>query len=110
MRRDQLALKMVYRAPVAGYGAWDWWRPLKSHPWGLPLLLAGQFGLVSLALLGAALFGGALRGLWRGSGGLLPILILLAGIDAWLNSYIYFPALLAAAALAHPRPRFNGPE
>jgi hypothetical protein len=102
LRRDQIALPLIYRAPLTGYGVWDWWRPLGSHPWGLPLLLAGQFGLLALALLTFALFGGTLRELAKGRGGMLPIIVVAAGIDAWLNSYLYIPAILAAAAMAVP--------
>lgn len=108
VRRDQMALPLIYRAPLAGYGVWDWWRPLKSHPWGLPLLIAGQFGLLALLLAAIALFGGAVRELWRGSRSVLPIIVVMAGIDAWLNSYIYFPAILAAAAMAVPFRRAEG--
>lgn len=114
VRRDQMALPMIYRAPLTGYGAWDWWRPLESHPWGLPLLIAGQFGLLSLLLAAIALLGGALRELWQGSRSVLPIIVVVAAIDAWLNSYVYFPAFLAAAAMARPfwrdQPKPGRPE
>jgi len=93
---------MIYRVPLTGYGTWDWWRPLKSHPWGLPLLLAGQFGFLSLVLVTIALFAGAIREIWLGSHSILPVVVILAAIDAWLNSCIYFPAMLAAAAMADP--------
>lgn len=100
IRRDQMALPMIYAKPVAGYGVWDWWRPLNSHPWGLPLLLAGQFGLVSLALCMLFMFAAAARAVWNGSHGYLTIMTLLAGFDAALNSYLFFPAIFAAAVLA----------
>jgi hypothetical protein len=100
--RDQVSLPLIYRAPLTGYGTWDWWRPVKSHPWGLPLLLAGQFGLLALALATISLLTGAVRELWQGSRSVLPVVVVLATIDAWLNSYAYFPAILAAAALAEP--------
>ena len=104
VHRDIEALDTIHRAPLTGYGRWDWWRPLNAHPWGLTLLLAGQFGLISLALLACAMLADALRALWFGSLGVLPVIIVLAAIDAQLNSFIYFGAILAAAALA-PRRR-----
>jgi hypothetical protein len=81
---------------------------MRSHPWGLPLLIAGQFGLVSLALVAIALFAGTFRELWTRKRGLLPVIVVVAAIDASLNSYVYFPAVLAAAAMAAPFPRPRG--
>lgn len=101
VHRDLESLEMISHAPLSGYGRWDWWRPINSHPWGLPLLLTGQFGLISLALASIALLTGALRALLRGSASLLPVVVMLAAIDAWLNSFLYFPAILAAAAIGN---------
>lgn len=110
VQRDQLAVGMIQRAPLTGYGTWDWWRPLKSHPWGLPQLLAGQFGVLALAFSAFALLGGAVRQIWRGSTNPLPFIVVLAAVDAWLNSAAYLPAILAAAALAaRPRSRMVCP-
>jgi hypothetical protein len=107
VHRDVEALGLIGSTAFTGHGHWDWWRPLRSHPWGLPLLLAGQYGFLSLALLAIALMSGALRALWRGSGAVLPVIILLSAIDAQLNSFLYFNAILAAAAIAtrHPTVR-----
>jgi hypothetical protein len=105
VQRDQKALGLIHGAPLTGYGTWDWWRPAGAHPWGLPLLIAGQFGLLSLLSVTIALLGAALRDIWRGSNSVLPILIVCATIDAWLNSAIYLPAILAAAAIAVPMRR-----
>lgn len=102
VQRDQKALRLIYQAPLAGHGRWDWWRPAGSHPWGLPLLIAGQFGLLALAFATLALLAAPLRDIWRGSKSVLPILIVLAAMDSWLNSAIYLPAILAAAAIAAP--------
>ncbi len=99
VHRDLEALETIGRAPLTGSGGWDWWRPLNAHPWGFPLLLAGQFGLLSLALVGFAMLAGSVRQLWHHSNDLLPVVVLLASIDAWLNSFLYFPAVLAAAAI-----------
>lgn len=101
IRRDQMAIPMIRNAPIAGYGHWDWWRPLGSHPWGLPLLIAGQFGVVALVFSMIGLLVSPIFAYWcdddlRMS---LAIIVLLAAVDACLNSYIYFPALVASGAL-----------
>ncbi len=100
IRRDQMALPVIAQTPLVGHGTWDWWRSIGSHPWGLPLLLAGQFGIISLLLCGFAMVGGAMREILRGSRSFLPIMVLLSGADALLNSYIFLPAILAAAVLS----------
>lgn len=105
IRRDQMAVPVLRRAPLAGTGRWDWWRPLGSHPWGLPLLIAGQFGAVAVLLLMAALLVPAATALFRDDrrGVLCGIVVLVAAADALFNSFVYFPAVLFAAALAGPR-------
>jgi hypothetical protein len=102
VQRDQQALKMIHQAPLTGHGTWDWWRPVGAHPWGLPQLVAGQFGLLALALAAFALLAAPLRDIWRGSTSVLPLLVLLAMIDSLLNSSAYILAILAAAAIAVP--------
>lgn len=105
--RDQMALSMIYKAPLSGYGIWDWWRPLGSHPWGLPLLIAGQFGIVSLGLSMTAILGATARAMgsndkWRIA---LALIVLMSLIDAGLNSYIYFPSVVAAGAISATAPK-----
>jgi hypothetical protein len=53
-------------------------------------------------LAAIALLAGALREMWQGSRSVLPLVVVLSMIDACLNSFVYFPALLAAAAMADP--------
>jgi hypothetical protein len=110
VQRDQKALGLIHGAPLTGYGTWDWWRPAGAHPWGLPLLIAGQFGLLSLMLVTIALIGAALRDIWRGSNSILPILIACAAVDAWLNSAIYLPAILVSAAIVVPMRRSSADQ
>lgn len=101
--QDQRALPLIARHPAIGYGSWDWWKPLGRRPWGLPMLVIGQYGLLGLGLLLVAMLGGALATLGRGVRDeryALAVIVLLAAIDAFLNSTIYFPAILFAAALA----------
>jgi hypothetical protein len=101
VRRDQAALKMIQQAPLTGYGRWDWWRPLGLHPWGLPLLIAGQLGIVAFGLAMILMAGSAIRSIWRGSHSIVPIIAILGLVDAWLNSYIFWPGLVAAGALVN---------
>lgn len=105
--RDQMALSMIHKAPLSGYGVWDWWRPLGSHPWGLPLLIAGQFGVVSLGLSMIAILGATARAVGSNDKRriALAIIVLMSLIDAGLNSYIYFPLVVAAGAISAAAPK-----
>lgn len=105
VQRDQKALHLIHEAPLTGHGVWDWWRSERTHPWGLPLLIAGQFGLLALAFAAFALLAAPLREIWRGSGSVLPVIVILSAIDSWLNSGAYIPAILASAAIVAPLPK-----
>ena len=48
--RDQDALKTIGQHPIIGAARWDWWRENGQRPWGLALLLIGQFGLIGFVL------------------------------------------------------------
>jgi hypothetical protein len=101
IHRDQIAIPLIYKAPFTGYGSWDWWRPLGSHPWGLPLLIAGQFGIIGLALSTTAIGGAAVLAIQSNVSLCFPlaIVVVIAMVDAALNSYIYFPAIVVAGAI-----------
>jgi hypothetical protein len=113
--QDQRALPLAMAHPLAGSGRWDWWRPQPSRPWGLAMLLLGQFGLIGVVLASSTLLWPAARAAWQAPRGdmrtpaalpwLLALVVLLAMLDAVLNSFVYFPALLMAAALARPDER-----
>lgn len=100
--------------PVTGTARWDWWRPFGIRPWGQPLLIMGQFGLVGLLLVWGALIGAVVAALRRlrssgeriGQDAALPlaILVLLALADATLNAFFFSLAILAAGAIAFERP------
>ena len=108
--QDQKLLADAVVRPVSGSAQWDWWRAKETRPWGLSLLIVGQFGLGGLVLALATLLGPALRtawveprgGAWRPQG--LPLLLasiaVLTVIDALLNSFVFFPAIVAAGGLA----------
>lgn len=108
--QDQRALPLAMAHPLAGSGQWDWWRAQPSRPWGLAMLLLGQFGLVGVALASSTLLAPAVRAAWHAPRGaalapaalpwLLALVVLLAMLDAVLNSFVFFPALLMAGALA----------
>ncbi len=116
--RDQTALALINAHPVIGTARWDWWRKNNERPWSLAFLILGQFGLVGLALafgslLMPASFAMAIR---RRSGALgihptapLAVIVLMASADALLNSFFFYPAILAAGALAPRNRSLQGP-
>ena len=103
---------------MTGTAQWDWWRAKETRPWSLSLLVVGQFGLAGLLCAFASLLGPALRTAWTapranawGDAGLplvLASIALLTAIDALLNSFIFFPAIVAAGALAAADERGRG--
>ena len=108
--QDQKLLADAVARPVTGSAQWDWWRAKETRPWGLSLLIVGQFGLGGLLLALATLLGPALatawteprRNAWRPEGArlLFASIAVLTVIDALLNSFLFFPAIAAAGALA----------
>jgi hypothetical protein len=115
--QDQKAMGLVKSTALVGQGRWDWWRPLNTRPWGLALLLVGQFGLMGLVCAFGALLAPSMRCLWRvpvaspwqasGAPVILATMVVLTTMDAGLNAFIFFPALMAAGALV-PRARAIG--
>ncbi len=110
--QDQKLLADARENMVIGSATWDWWRPKGTRPWGLSMLLLGQFGLVGLALALGSLLWPALRVAWqapRASGWrpeamplLLATIVVMAVLDGLLNSFFFFPAIVAAGTLARP--------
>jgi hypothetical protein len=101
--QDQRALPLAMAQPLAGTGQWDWWRSQPSRPWGLAMLVLGQFGLIGAALSASVLLLPAARGDARAPPALpwlLAIVVLLSMLDAVLNSFVFFPAVMIAAALS----------
>lgn len=107
--QDQKALALVGKKIAVGSGQWNWWQSLGTRPWGLGLLLVGQYGLLGLALAFGAIATPALLRLascpagspWNTNGApaVLAVVVLMACLDAGLNAFLFFPALLGAAAL-----------
>ena len=108
--QDQRALPLAMAHPLAGTGQWDWWRAQPSRPWGLAMLVLGQFGLIGVALSASVLLLPAARVAWQAPRSdprapqalpwLLAVVVLLSMLDAVLNSFVFFPAVLIAAALS----------
>jgi len=108
--RDQRALPVIAEHPLLGSGRWDWWRKNGERPWGLVLLIIGQFGLVGLALAFGSLLAPVARtianpGAWRTLSVALAAIALMGIADALLNSFFFYPAILAAGASAFPLPK-----
>jgi hypothetical protein len=106
--RDQEALALFSDHPIAGTGQWDWWRQDEGRPWDLTVLILGQFGLIGLVLALGSLLAPAVRALY--DGGCLALrrnlpevplatIVLMGVADMLLNSFILYPAILAAGAL-----------
>lgn len=106
--QDQRVAPLVGKAPIIGAGRWDWWRPAGTRPWGLVMLILGQFGLIGLVLAAVALLGGAVPGLAPRSRDkgvrtvrrVLILLVVMALADALLNAFIFLPAMAIAGILA----------
>ena len=113
--QDQKLLADATAKPLTGTANWEWWRAKKTRPWGLTLLVVGQFGLLGLLLCLGSLLAPALAAALRAPRGspwepsALPLLMAaippLAVLDATMNSFIFFPAITVAGALAATRRR-----
>ncbi|WP_339947660.1 hypothetical protein [uncultured Albimonas sp.] len=101
----------VFEGDLAtGVAVWDWWRAAGTRPWGLLMLMAGQYGLVAVAAVFAGLAAVVMSvlvrlrgtGAWRPEAAALPLaaIVLMALGDAMLNAFFLFPAVLAAGAMA----------
>lgn len=106
--QDQKVMPLFHQHPLIGWGRWDWWTPVGFRPWGVPMLAVGQYGLIGLALVMTVILVAPVLVLIR-SGvaravGAVAIIVLLSTIDAVMNNFIFWPALIAAGALASWRP------
>ena len=110
--QDEKVMPTVRENLAIGSGQWDWWRNTGTRPWGLPLLLIGQFGMIGLFLAiaspTAAFFSN--RSLSQPSAerqsqivdpsySLISVIMLMAALDALLNAFIFLPAILFAGSL-----------
>lgn len=111
--QDQKLLADAMARPLTGSANWAWWRPKQARPWGLALLVIGQFGLIGLVSGFGALTWPAFAAVWRAPRGrpwrlqalplVLALIVSLTLIDALMNAFFFFPAIVAAGALAANR-------
>ena len=120
--QDQRLLPEAMARPLTGTAAWNWWRSKAMRPWGLTLLVLGQFGLIGLAACLGTLLAPAIAAAWRATRGsawrpeslplALAAIAVLTVLDGLMNSFIFFPAIVVAGALAvtpaAPRRRRDG--
>jgi len=107
--QDIKSFGLIHSSPIFGLGTWDWWQPINTRPWGLAILIMGQFGIVGSAFAFWSLANGAFFELIRqrkssawsmnGISVLMALIVFVAMSDALLNSFLYFPALIVAGAL-----------
>jgi hypothetical protein len=105
--RDQAGLAVLSEQAILGTGHWDWWRVSGQRPWSLVLLIIGQFGIVGF-LFSFAIFGAAcLRSVLSRENTAAPIvaIVCMAGGDALLNSFFFYPAVLAVGGFATRKQR-----
>ncbi|MEP6785787.1 MAG: hypothetical protein ABI898_08595 [Sphingomonadales bacterium] len=94
---------------VMGYGTWFWWHSAGTRPWGFPLMMIGQYGLIGFVLIFLPIVFGPLRTVLNharlplAGPAALGLIVLLAGADAMLNNFIFFPAILISGGLATAR-------
>lgn len=105
--QDQKVMPLIHQHLLIGWGRWDWWTPVGFRPWGVPMLVVGQYGLIGLALMMAVMLVAPVLALLRsgigGAIGAVAIVVLLSAIDAAMNNFIFWPAIIAAGALANWR-------
>jgi O-antigen ligase len=108
LARDQRALTLIAAHPIVGAARWDWWRQNGERPWDLALLIVGQFGIIGLVLAFGSLLTPVLCTFATKDASYvsrldptapLVVIVLIAIADALLNSFFFYPAILAAGAL-----------
>lgn len=110
--QDQKMLPLIANHPVVGHSQWDWWARIERRPWGLAMLILGQFGAIGLLLAGMAFAMGSLSTLWRATSRpvqpvsiIAALMVSLAAADGLLNAFLFLPAFALAGALVVAVPR-----
>lgn len=90
---------------LLGHGRWDWFLLANTRPWGFPLLVIGHFGLIGLTLIMLPFTRSISKALshaaeGNGSAMLAAVLIIVAGFDAILNSFLLWPFVVLASPFA----------
>lgn len=102
--QDQKSVQVIKHDLIGGTGQWDWWRSLKTRPWGLAMLIVGQFGLIGLALAMTALLGPVARFAFNRSTAsrsvlVTSVVVVMMVFDGLLNAFLFLPAIAMAGAL-----------
>lgn len=115
--QDQQTIPQIQEYLLAGSGHWDWWRELGRRPWGLLLLLVGQFGLIGLILALSSPIAAMLSRIGNTqsiqTGKIEPneaqnasssalafaVIVMITLTDALLNAFIFLPAVMFAGSL-----------
>ena len=111
--QDQKLLPDATQRPLVGQGRWDWWKDRQTRPWGLAMLVLGQFGGIGLTLFLSVLFAPLIAAFWRRPPASvwamssisvpLALMVAISAVDALLNAFLFFPALLIAGGLVVSR-------
>jgi hypothetical protein len=109
--QDQKLLRVAKDKALIGQGRWDWWREKGTRPWGMPVLVLGQWGIIGLMLCFSAWLIGSLRASLttqvaepyqiKQMPWFLALLGMFAALDGLMNSFIFFPALMLSGALVN---------
>ena len=112
LRVEERAARVALRSPAVGAGRWDWWRlgGRGERPWGLLILVLGQYGAIGWALLLASLalpivafLGSGPPRFWatptRAPAAALAATLAINGLDAALNPCFIAPLMAAAGGL-----------
>ncbi|GAA0482187.1 hypothetical protein GCM10009096_25640 [Parasphingorhabdus litoris] len=115
--QDQQTLPQIQEYILVGSGQWNWWLELGKRPWGLLLLLVGQFGLIGIFLALCSPIAAMLAQLRntqfnqeieaehnqpksRQSSTLaFSIIVIITLTDGLLNAFIFLPVTMFAGSL-----------
>lgn len=99
-------LPLIQEHFFIGYGTWFWWATSGTRPWGFPMMMIGQYGLIGFTLIFLPVIYGPVRTVL--AQGRLPLvgpaalgmIVLFAGVDSMLNNFIFWPAVLISGGMA----------
>lgn len=103
--QDLKAAPLLREHLLFGHGQWDWFLTINSRPWGFVPLVIGQLGMIGLALLLLPFIRAINSALRQDASGneaakLTAALMIVAGLDAILNSFLLWPFIVLASPFA----------
>jgi hypothetical protein len=103
--QDLKVASLLREQLILGHGQWDWFLPVGTRPWGFPLLAIGQFGVIGLILLLLPFTRSISAALHQAATGaeaakLTAVLMIIAALDAILNSFLLWPFVVLASPFA----------